>query len=176
MKIHELPGDPGRTQKRKRVGRGHGSGSGKTAGRGHKGAGQRSGGGKAANSGHEGGQMPIYRKLPKRGFFSRNKLTYQVVNLMALNDFEDGAEVNKETLRSRGLIGSTKKPVKLLGEGELTRQLTVTVDRASASAADAITARGGTIDAVVGKPRSRNAPRRGTGKAAAGGDSTESAE
>lgn len=163
MKIHELPGDPGRTQKRKRVGRGKGSGHGGTSARGHKGAGQRSGGGKPQNSGHEGGQMPLYRKLPKRGFTNPDKITYQIINLGQLNAFEDGATVDAAALRSRGLIGSIKKPVKLLALGDLERRLTVAVDRASAPAAEAIAAKGGTLSAVVGTPRQKNAPRRGTG-------------
>jgi len=161
MKIHELPGDPGRRQKRKRVGRGEGSGHGKTSSKGHKGHQARQGGsGDAKAFKFEGGQTPLTRRLPKRGFNNPFRIEYQVVNVGQLNIFEDGATVGAAELRIKGLIGSVREPVKLLSDGDLERRLTITVERASRAAQAKVEAKGGKIDAVVGKERVQNAPRR----------------
>ena len=168
MKIHELPGDPGRRQKRKRVGRGTGSGLGKTSGKGHKGHQARQGGPGGGNSSRfEGGQTPLTRRLPKRGFNNPFRIEYQVVNVGQLNAFDEGSTVDAAALRAKGLIGTTRKPVKLLSDGALERKLTVKVDRASKTAAEAVTAKGGSIEAEIGNPRAKNAPRR---KAAEGAE------
>jgi large subunit ribosomal protein L15 len=163
MKIHELPGDPGRRQERKRVGRGKGSGQGGRAGKGNKGSKARSGGVKNPLTGFVGGQVPLVRSLPKRGFTSLNKVNYQIVNVGALNAFADGATVNVETLADLGLVSSRKQPVKILGVGALERKkLAVEVERVSGPAAAAIQNGGGSLGAkvVVGKKRELNAPRR----------------
>jgi large subunit ribosomal protein L15 len=166
MKIHELPGDPGRRQKRKRVGRGAGSGTGKTCGRGHKGAQSRKGGpGDARAHRFEGGQTPLLRRLPKRGFTNSDKIVYQLVNVGQLNVFEDGAEVTAASLKEKGIISSTNKHIKLLGQGDLERKLTIKVDRASKSAADAVSKVGGSLEAVVGKEPGTKASK-GEGKMA----------
>ena len=154
MKIHELPGDPGRRQKRKRVGRGAGSGLGKIAGRGHKGAQARAGGPKAARAGRfEGGQTPLTRRLPKRGFTNPNRIEYQIINIGQLNVFENDATVDIASLKAAGLISSARKPVKLLSVGDLERKLIVNIERASAAAAAAVTAAGGSIEATIGKAK-----------------------
>ncbi len=144
MKIHELPGDPGRQQKRKRLGRGHGTGHGKTSGRGHKGQKSRSGG--QQTPGFEGGQMPLQRRLPKFGFKNPHRVEYEVVNLSSLEKkFEAGAAVDEAALRSAKLI-RTKKPVKLLANGSLTKALTVKVHAASKTAVEKVKAAGGTCE------------------------------
>ena len=146
MKIHELPGDPGRRQKRKRIGRGEGSGQGKTAGKGHKGQKARSGGGVPAY--FEGGQMPLTRRIPKFGFNNIFRKEYEVVNLASLDKkFEAGAVVGVEELRKARLVRS-RKPVKILGNGQITKALTVKADAFSDSAREKITAAGGTAEAV----------------------------
>ena len=116
-----------------RRGRGHGSGNGKTAGKGHKGQKARSG---APRPGFEGGQMPLYRRLPKRGFTNRNSLTIVGINLSALEGFEDGAVVTVDSLIESGIVRNPKDGVKILGNGELTKKLTVKANAFSASAKD----------------------------------------
>jgi len=165
LKIHTLAGDPGRQQKVKRVGRGRGSGHGGRSGRGNKGLKARSGGRPALR--FEGGQMPLVRSVPKRGFNNPNKIYYQVVNLRQLNEFTDGSVVDAQALRGKGLIGSIKKPVKLLAKGELTRSnLTIKLDAVSGTAAKAIADRKGKVEAKhVGTTREKNAPRRRSAEA-----------
>ncbi len=128
-----------------RRGRGHGSGNGKTAGKGHKGQKARSG---APRIGFEGGQMPLYRRIPKRGFKCRNSKDIVAVNLSALEVFEDGATVDVETLIARGIIKKRRDGVKILGDGDFTKKLTVKVDAFSASAKEKIEALGGTAEVV----------------------------
>lgn len=128
-----------------RRGRGHGSGNGKTAGKGHKGQKARSG---APRIGFEGGQMPLYRRLPKRGFKNRNRLEIASVNIGALNIFEDGADVTVDALIEKGLIGSALDGVKVLGGGELTRKLNVSVNAYSASAKAKIEELGGKAEVI----------------------------
>ena len=128
-----------------RRGRGHGSGNGKTAGKGHKGQKARSG---APRPGFEGGQMPLYRRIPKRGFTNRNSLEIIGINLKALEAFEDGAVVTVETLLEAGVIKNPKDGVKILGNGELTKKLTVKVDAYSASAKEKIEALGGSAEVM----------------------------
>lgn len=126
-----------------RVGRGHGSGNGKTAGRGQKGQKSRSGG--KVRVGFEGGQMPLYRRLPKRGFKNRNTKEIVGINVGALNRFEDGAEVTIAALVESGLVSNPKDGVKILGNGELTKKLTVKVTAVSEGAKAKIEAAGGTV-------------------------------
>ncbi len=128
-----------------RKGRGHGSGNGKTAGYGHKGQKARSG---APRTGFEGGQMPLYRRLPKRGFHNRNTKEIVAVNVDMLNRFEDGAEVTAETLVELGVISNSKDGVKILGNGELTKKLNVKVSAYSASAMEKIKALGGNAEVI----------------------------
>ena len=128
-----------------RRGRGHGSGNGKTAGKGHKGQKARSG---APRPGFEGGQMPLYRRLPKRGFTNRNTKDIVSINITELNRFEDGAVVTIETLVENGVIKNPKDGVKILGNGELTKKLTVKANAFSASAAEKIQALGGTTEVI----------------------------
>ena len=128
-----------------RRGRGHGSGNGKTAGYGHKGQKARSG---APRTGFEGGQMPLYRRLPKRGFHNRNTKEIVAVNVDMLNRFEDGAEVTAETLVEKGVISNSKDGVKILGNGELTKKLNVKVSAYSASAMEKIKALGGNAEVI----------------------------
>ena len=136
---------PGSTQKKKRVGRGPGSGIGKTSGKGHKGQKARAGG--HVRPGFEGGQMPMYRRLPNRGFTNPFKVTFQVVNLRQL-DKVAGGDVNPETLHAAALVSEPDRPVKLLGTGEATRAFTVRGLAVSASAKAKIEAAGGTVEAV----------------------------
>ena len=128
-----------------RRGRGHGSGNGKTAGKGHKGQKARSG---APRIGFEGGQMPLYRRLPKRGFTNRNTKDIVSINITELNRFEDGTVVTIETLVENGVIKNPKDGVKILGNGELTKKLTVKANAFSASAAEKIQALGGTTEVI----------------------------
>ena len=128
-----------------RRGRGHGSGNGKTAGKGHKGQKARSG---APRPGFEGGQMPLYRRLPKRGFTNRNSLTIVGINLSALEGFEDGAVVTVDSLIESGIVRNPKDGVKILGNGELTKKLTVKDNAFSASAKEKIEALGGTCEVI----------------------------
>lgn len=128
-----------------RRGRGHGSGNGKTAGKGHKGQKARSG---APSPGFEGGQMPLYRRLPKRGFTNRNTKDIVSINVDVLNRFEDGTEVTVASLIENGIIKNSKDGVKILGNGELTKKLDVKVNAFSASAAEKIQALGGKAEVI----------------------------
>ena len=128
-----------------RVGRGHGSGNGKTAGKGHKGQKARSG---APRPGFEGGQMPLYRRIPKRGFTNRNRLEIVAINVSALERFDAGSEVSVETLIESGIVKNPKDGVKILGNGELTKKLTVKANAFSASAKEKIEAVGGTCEVI----------------------------
>ena len=146
MKLHELSPAPGSVTKAYRKGRGPGSGNGKTAGKGHKGQNARSGGG--VRPGFEGGQLPLYRKLPKRGFHNRFSTEYAVINLAGLSRFEDGAVVDLGILRDAGLVKSNEKKLKVLGNGEITKKITVKAAVFSASAKEKIEAAGGTAEEV----------------------------
>jgi len=151
MMIHEVTAKAGAHKRGKRLGRGMGSGRGKTCGRGHKGAGSRSGWSGSIRASREGGQMPLFRRVPKRGFSNfLFRVEYAVINIKALNErFETGAEVNPEMLVKVGLIPNTKLPVKILAEGELTKKLSVTAAAFSASAKEKIEKAGGSV--VVAK-------------------------
>ncbi|MFV9511641.1 50S ribosomal protein L15 [Tepidibacillus sp. LV47] len=146
MKLHELKPAEGARHTRKRVGRGIGSGNGKTAGRGTKGQNARSGGG--VRPGFEGGQNPLYRRLPKRGFRNPMRKEYVVVNLDALNRFEAGTTVTPELLKEKGLVKQIKDGVKILGNGELNVQLTVKAHKFSQSAIEKIAAAGGKTEVI----------------------------
>ena len=146
MKLHELQPAIGSTTAPKRLGRGVGSGLGKTSGKGHKGAKARSGGGKAP--GFEGGQMPLYRRIPKSGFTNIFAKEYAVINLSALERFEDGTVVTVKMLKDEGLVKQIKDGVKVLGGGELTKKLTVQVTRFTASAKEKIEALGGKAEVI----------------------------
>ncbi len=148
MKLSDLAPAYGSTHVAKRKGRGAGSGNGKTAGKGHKGQNARSGGG--VRVGFEGGQMPIYRRLPKRGFNNLRFIkTYQVVNVGALNDFEENAVITSEELLKKGLISDVEAPVKFLGDGEIeVKGLTVKAAKFSATAAQKIEAAGGKAEVL----------------------------
>lgn len=147
MKLHELQPAEGSRQVRNRVGRGTSSGNGKTAGRGQKGQKARSGGG--VRLGFEGGQNPLFRRLPKRGFTNINRKEYAIVNLDVLNErFEDGAEVTPTVLVEAGIIKNEKAGIKVLGNGELTKKLTVKAAKFSKSAEEAIKAAGGSIEVI----------------------------
>ncbi len=143
MYLHQLEKPKDSTKKRKRVGRGPGSGWGKTCGRGQKGQKSRSGG--SIRRGFEGGQMPLYRRLPKFGFTSPFRKVYQIVNLESLNQIDSGDLMDKEALLRNGLIKSTKKPVKLLGNGDVKRSFKIEVDKASHSAIEKIKQSGGEV-------------------------------
>ena len=144
MKLHELQPAIGSTTAPKRLGRGVGSQLGKTSGKGHKGAKARSGGGK--RPGFEGGQMPLTRRLPKRGFTNIFAKEYATVNVSALNVFEDGTVITNEALIEAGLIKKVLDGVKVLGGGELTKKLTVSVDKVTESAKQKIEAIGGKVE------------------------------
>ena len=139
------PADGSKHSDNFRRGRGHGSGNGKTAGKGHKGQKARSG---APRIGFEGGQMPLYRRIPKRGFKNRNTLEIVAINVSRLEVFENGDTVNAQTLVEKGVISSAKDGVKILGCGELTKKLTVEVSAFSATAKEKIEAAGGTATEV----------------------------
>ena len=148
MELHNLRPAPGAKRPRKRVGRGPGSGNGKTAGRGHKG--QKSRSGYSRRYGFEGGQMPLVRRIPKRGFFNVFRVDYQVVNLRDLDRvFSDGDEVNPTTLVEKGLIRRGPKPVKILATGDLSKKLSIVADKFSGSARSKIEAAGGTCETVA---------------------------
>jgi large subunit ribosomal protein L15 len=149
MELHDLKPAKGSHRARKRVGRGPGSGLGKTAGRGQKGQKARSGG--AVARGFEGGQMPLQRRIPKRGFTSLNRVEYAVVNLRDLERVES-SELTPETLRAAGLVGKKSLPVKILGMGEISRAFTVSVHAVSAGARAKIEAAGGTVALVGDEP------------------------
>ena len=139
MKLHELKPAEGSRQVRNRVGRGTSSGNGKTAGRGQKGQKARG----KVRLGFEGGQMPLFRRMPKRGFKNINRKEYAIVNLETLNKFEDGAEVTPALLVESGIIKDEKDGIKVLGNGTLNKQLTVKASKFSASAKEAIESKGG---------------------------------
>ena len=145
MKLHELKPAEGSAKEAWRKGRGAGSGNGKTAGKGHKGQKARSG---APRIGFEGGQMPLYRRLPKRGFKNRNSKEIIAINLSALNKFEDGAEVTIESMMEIGIISNPKDGVKILGNGELTKKLNVKANAFSESAVEKIKALGGNAEVI----------------------------
>lgn len=136
----------GARRERKRIGRGHGSGNGKTAGKGHKGQNARSGGG--VRLGFEGGQTPLSRRLPKRGFTNFNRKEYAIVNVESLNVFEDGTVVTPELLKETGLVKKELDGVKVLGNGELTKKLTVQANKFSASATTVIEQAGGKAEVI----------------------------
>jgi large subunit ribosomal protein L15 len=146
MKLGELKPAKGSTHKEWRRGRGHGTGNGKTAGRGHKGQKSRSGSG--GKVGFEGGQMPLYRRLPKRGHTCRNTKEIVAINVQLLNVFEDGATVDIAALKQKGLVSNPRDGVKILGNGDITKKLTVKVNYFSASAAEKITSAGGKAEVI----------------------------
>ena len=146
MRLDELKPAEGSKFTRKRVGRGIGSGTGKTSGKGHKGQNARSGGG--VRPGFEGGQMPLYRRLPKRGFTNIFAKQYVAINVEELNKFEDGAEVTTEALLEKGVISKALDGVKILGRGELTTKLTVKVAKYSESAKEKIEKAGGKAEVM----------------------------
>jgi large subunit ribosomal protein L15 len=147
MSLHNLRPPKGAKQKAFRVGRGHGSGNGKTAGRGHKGAQSRSG--YKSKRGFEGGQMPLHRRIPKRGFHNPFRTEYAVINLDVIaGAFEAGAVVTPELLRERGFVHHTVMPVKVLGRGEIGVALTIRADKFSESASKKIAAAGGTAETL----------------------------
>lgn len=146
MKLHELSPAPGSTKENWRRGRGTGSGNGKTGGRGHKGQNARSGGG--VRPGFEGGQLPLYRKLPKRGFHNHFAKHYAIVNVDALENFENGAVIDLDTLLEAGVVRRPMCGLKVLGNGEITRKLTVKASIFSAAAREKIEAAGGKAEVV----------------------------
>lgn len=146
MKLHELTAVEGSTKERKRIGRGHGSGQGKTAGKGHKGQKARSGG--SIRPGFEGGQMPLQRRIPKRGFNNIFAKKIVAINVSALNKFEDGAEVDAQALINAGIVKKEYDGIKILGNGEVSKKLTVKVAAYSESAKQKIEAAGGKAEVV----------------------------
>ncbi|BAH16921.1 50S ribosomal protein L15 [Macrococcoides caseolyticum] len=146
MKLHEMKPVEGARKERNRVGRGMASGNGKTSGRGHKGQKARSGGG--VRLGFEGGQLPLFRRLPKRGFTNINRKDYAIVNLDQLNRFEDGTEITPASLIETGVVSNEKSGIKVLGNGELSKKLTVKAHKFSASAKEAIEGKGGTTEVI----------------------------
>ena len=146
MKLHELTYTEGAKRARKRLGRGIGSGTSKTSGKGEKGQKSRSSGG--TRLGFEGGQMPLYRRIPKRGFTNMNTRKFAVVNLEELNVFEDGTVVTPTLLIEKGIIKQELGGVKVLARGELTKKLTVKAHRFSKQASDAIAKLGGTAEVI----------------------------
>ncbi|MBM6616156.1 50S ribosomal protein L15 [Bacillus suaedaesalsae] len=146
MKLHELKPTEGSRKERNRLGRGIGSGNGKTAGKGHKGQNARSGGG--VRPGFEGGQTPLFQRLPKRGFTNINRKEFTIVNLETLNRFEEGTEVTPELLIETGVISKYTAGVKILGKGKLDKKLTVKAHKFSSSAKEAIEAIGGKTEVV----------------------------
>jgi large subunit ribosomal protein L15 len=147
MDLSSLRPSAGSTKNRKRVGRGQGSGLGKTAGRGHKGSKSRSGG--STKVGYEGGQMPLHRRLPKRGFHNPFRIEYEVVNLDGLAAFEADSLVDPAALRAAGLVRNTNLPVKILANGSLDRKLTVKAQAFSEAAKKAIEAQGGEVEVLA---------------------------
>ncbi|AJA49712.1 50S ribosomal protein L15 [Clostridium pasteurianum DSM 525 = ATCC 6013] len=146
MKLHELKPAAGSRKAPKRIGRGTGSGLGRNAGKGEKGQKARSGGG--VRPGFEGGQMPLYRRLPKRGFTNIFAKDIVSINVDRLNVFDDGTEVTIEKLLEKGVIGKVNDGVKILGNGEITKKLTVKVNKFSKAAAEKIEAAGGKVEVV----------------------------
>ena len=146
MKLHELSPAPGSVRDVKRIGRGHGSGNGKTAGKGHKG--QKARAGRGIRAGFEGGQMPLHRRIPKRGFNNIFATPYTTINVAILNRFEDGAVVNAEALLNAGIIKKAPYGVKILGNGKIEKNLTVQVAAFSESAKAKIEAAGGKAEVI----------------------------
>jgi large subunit ribosomal protein L15 len=146
MDLSNLQPAPGSHRNRKRIGRGHGSGTGKTAGKGHKGQKARSGG--SIKPGFEGGQMPLQRRVPKRGFNPLTRKEYALVNLRDLELFESGSVVDIEALGKAGLVGQLKDGVKILGDGDLTKSLTIKAHKFSKSAQEKIAAAGGNVEVL----------------------------
>jgi large subunit ribosomal protein L15 len=147
MLNHEITSVVGKHKRRRRVGRGIGTGHGKTCGRGHKGGGSRAG--STSVTLHEGGQMPLFRRLPKRGFSNYQFATRcEIVNVLQLERFMDGADVGVEQLSEAGLIDSTKSKIKILGKGDLTKKLQITAHRFSKTAEQKIVASGGTVKVI----------------------------
>jgi len=154
MRLHDLKPRPGAKHRIKRVGRGESSGMGKTSGRGHKGQGSRSGA--STRAGFEGGQMPLIRRIPKRGFNNaRHTLRYVAVNLESLNQFDEGSKVGLEELRKAGLANGPVHGIKILGRGEVTKKLRVSAHAFSASAKSKIEALGGACEvlSLTNKPQ-----------------------
>ncbi|HLR65913.1 50S ribosomal protein L15 [Virgibacillus alimentarius] len=145
MKLHELKSVEGRKQ-RNRVGRGMSSGNGKTSGRGHKGQKARSGGG--TRVGFEGGQLPLFQRMPKRGFTNIHRKEFAIVNLDALNRFDEGTEITPELLLNEGVIKNQKAGIKVLGNGSVEKKFTVKANKFSASAKEAIEAAGGKTEVI----------------------------
>ena len=146
MKLHELKPAEGSRSERKRLGRGIGSGQGKTAGKGHKGQNARSGGG--VRPGFEGGQNPLYRRLPKRGFNNPFRKEYAIVNIQDLNSFAAGTEITPEVLLEKGIVKNALAGIKILGNGELNVGLTVKANKFSQSAVEKIQAAGGKTEVI----------------------------
>src|SRR5919199_4915168 len=150
MSLNNLRPPKGAKHAKKRIGRGQGSGNGKTAGRGHKGAQSRSG--YKFKRGFEGGQMPLHRRVPKRGFYNPFRTEYAVVNLDTLAErFDADTVVTPELLRERGLINSTRQPIKVLARGDISKKLTVRAHKFSGKAAEKIAAAGGTAEVLAAK-------------------------
>ena len=146
MKLHELKPAEGSRKERNRVGRGIGSGNGKTAGKGHKGQNARSGGG--VRPGFEGGQNPLFRRLPKRGFTNINRKDYAVVNVEVLNRFDEGTEITPALLIETGVVSKERSGIKILGNGKLEKKLNVKAHKFSGSAKEAIEAAGGQAEVL----------------------------
>ena len=146
MKLHELAPAQGATKEAKRIGRGHGSGNGKTAGKGHKG--QKARAGRGQRPGFEGGQMPLQRRVPKRGFNNIFAKEYAIINVSALEVFENGAVVDATAMAEKGIIKCACLPVKVLGNGELTKKLTVQATKFTATAKEKIEAVGGKAEVI----------------------------
>lgn len=156
MELHNLKNDPGAKKKRKRVGRGPGSGNGKTSGKGHKG--QKSRAGYARHFGFEGGQTPLHRRLPKRGFKHESRSPLAIINLDVLEGaFEAGAEVTAEAVVSAGLVKAARGGIKVLGRGEVTKGLTLKVQAISPGAKQKIEAAGGSVEIVAAKTQAPEA-------------------
>jgi len=146
MKLHDMKPAEGARKERKRIGRGIGSGTGKTSGKGHKGQNARSGGG--VRLGFEGGQIPLFQRLPKRGFTNINRKEYAIVNLDVLNRFDEGTEVTPELLIETGIVSNEKSGIKILGNGILEKKITVKAHKFSASAKEAIEKAGGQAEVI----------------------------
>lgn len=146
MLLHQIKSPKGANKKRKIVGRGHGSGHGKTSGRGHKGQNARSG--RGTRPGFQGGQSPLIKSIPKRGFTSPNKKVFQLVNLKSLSKFKEDTPITPEILKGKGLIGNASGLVKILGSGEINKPLTIKAHSFSKSAAEKIKTSGGKIELI----------------------------
>lgn len=146
MYLHELKPAPGSTKSKKRVGRGTGSGLGKTSGRGMNGQNSRAGGG--VRPGFEGGQMPLFRRIPKRGFKNINRIEWTIINVETLNRFDSGTVVTPVLLVECGLVKDVRDGIKILGNGELTKELTVKANKFTQSAIDKIKAAGGSAEVI----------------------------